>query len=146
MVSPWAVGLACAAGKEVISIIRDEGLLENCRRQSERLFSYRERLLQRRTVADVRGWGLFLVAEVVRDKRTMEFFEPEQQAERLFQSLALKNGLVLYGTLYGPRRQPAFRRGLPIWISPPLSVTGEQVDEIMQRLEATFEEWEAALF
>lgn len=139
-------GLACAAGKEVISIIRDEGLLENCRRQSERLFSYRERLLQRRTVADVRGWGLFLVAEVVRDKRTMEFFEPEQQAERLFQSLALKNGLVLYGTLYGPRRQPAFRRGLPIWISPPLSVTGEQVDEIMQRLEATFEEWEAALF
>lgn len=139
-------GLACAAGKEVINIIRDENLLENCRQQSERLFSYRERLLARRTVADVRGWGLYLVAEIVRDKETMEFFDPRQQAERLFQSLALKNGLVLYGTLYGPRRQPAFRRGLPVWISPPLSVSGEQVDEIMLRLEATFEEWEAALF
>jgi adenosylmethionine-8-amino-7-oxononanoate aminotransferase len=139
-------GLACAAGKEVINIIRDEQLLENCRTQSERLFSYRERLLEQRTVADVRGWGLYLVAEVVRNKDTMEFFEPGQQAEKLFQSLALKNGLALYGTLYGPRRQPAFRRGLPVWISPPLSVTGEQIDDIMSRLLDTFQQWEAELF
>lgn len=139
-------GLACAAGKEVIDIIRDENLLDNCRTQSLRMFGFKERLLERRTVADVRGWGLYMVAEVVRDKDTMEFFEPSQQAEKLFQSLALKNGLALYGTLYGPRRQPAFRRGLPVWIAPPLSITAEQLDDMMGRFEETIAQWEAALF
>lgn len=135
-------GLACAAGKEVIRIIQDENLLENCRTQSERLFSYRDQLMAHPTVADVRGWGLYMVAEVVRDKNTMEFFEPDQNAERLFQGIALKNGLALYGTLYGPRRQAAFRRGIPIWISPPLTITAEQVDDLMARLLDTFSEWE----
>lgn len=139
-------GLACAAGKEVIDIIRDENLLGNCRTQGQHLFSFKDQLLERRTVADVRGWGLYMVAEIVRNKDTMEFFEPSQQAEKLFQSLALKNGLALYGTLYGPRRQPAFQRGIPVWISPPLSITKEQVDDMMGRLEDTFEQWEAALF
>jgi adenosylmethionine-8-amino-7-oxononanoate aminotransferase len=138
-------GLACAAGQEVIRIIRDEQLLENCRAQSERLFAYRERLLQHGTVADVRGWGLFLVAEMVRDKNTMEFFAPEQQAEKLFQALALRNGLALYGSLYGPRRQPAFRRGIPIWISPSLSIRPGELDDLMARFEQTLDQWEAAL-
>ena len=139
-------GLACAAGQEAICILRDEQLLENCRVRSEQLFGYRERLMERRTVADVRGWGLFMAAEVVRDKGTMDFFAPEQKAEKLFQSVALRNGLAMYGTLYGPRRQPAFRRGLPIWVSPPLSISAEQLEDLMNRLEATLEEWEAALF
>ena len=48
--------LGCAAGAELIDIIRDENLLENCRKQSEVLFSYREKLLAHPTVRDVRGW------------------------------------------------------------------------------------------
>ena len=54
-----------------------------------------------------------MVLELVKDKSTMEFFEPSLQAEHLFQAITLKNGLVMYGSLYGARRQPAFRRGCP---------------------------------
>ncbi|MDP6374542.1 MAG: aminotransferase class III-fold pyridoxal phosphate-dependent enzyme [Pseudomonadales bacterium] len=135
--------LACAAGCELINIIRDERLLENCRAQSEVLFSHRDSLLAHPTVRDVRGWGLMLVLELLKDKETLEFFEPKLEAEKLFQALALKNGLVMYGTLYGPHRQPAFRRGLPAWISPPLSITSEETMLMMQRLDDTLSEWEA---
>jgi adenosylmethionine-8-amino-7-oxononanoate aminotransferase len=137
--------LACAAGIELINIVRDENLLDNCRTQGERLFGHRDRLLEHPTVKDVRGWGLMLVLELVSDKQSMEFFDPDQRAEHLFQALAMKNGLVMYGTLYGPRRQPAFRRGLPAWISPPLSITGAQVDDLIDRLDSTLTEWESTL-
>jgi len=59
--------------------------------------------------------------------------------------LALKNGLVFYGTLYGPQRQPLFRRGLPMWIAPPLSISQEQIDDLLSRLDQTLTEWEEAL-
>ena len=137
--------LACAAGIELINIVRDEKLLENCRTQGERLFGHRDRLLEHPTVKDVRGWGLMLVLELVSDKQSMEFFDSDQRAEHLFQALAMKNGWVMYGTLYGPRRQPAFRRGLPAWISPPLSITGAQVDDLIDRLDSTLTEWESTL-
>lgn len=137
--------LACAAGCEVIRILREERLIENCRTQSELLFSYRDRLLEHPTVRDVRGWGLFMVLELIKDKKTLEFFDREQEAEKLWQALALRNGLVLYGSLYGPRRQPAFRRGIPAWISPPLSITADELTDLMERLERTLTEWEAVV-
>ncbi len=137
--------LACVAGLTAIQIIEEDGLLENCERVGRHLFSHRERLLAHPTVKDVRGWGLFLCCELVRDKETMEFFSPDQNAEHLYQSIALKNGLVLYGTLYGGRRSPTMLRGLPTWICPPLCITEEQVDDLIDRLDDTLTEWEGLL-
>ena len=137
--------LACAAGCELIDIIRDEQLLENCRTQSELLFSYKETLLSHPTVKDVRGWGLMMVLELVKDKETMEYFEAELQAEKLYQAITLKHGLVMYGSLYGPRRQPAFRRGLPSWISPPLSINADEMQDLMQSLDSALTEWESVV-
>ena len=104
----------------MINVIRDEKLIENCNEQSPRVFSYREELLSHPTVADVRGWGLMMVLELVADKNTMAFFDRSVDAQSLFQSMALKHGLVMYRSLYGSSRQPPLARGLPIWISPPL--------------------------
>ncbi len=137
--------LALAAGSEVIRIIREDKLLENCRIQSQRLFAFAENLLKHHTVKDVRGSGLMMVLELVKDKETMEFFDVSHHAETLLQSIALKNGLLLFGTLYGPRRQPAFRRGLPAWISPPLSITSDELDDLLERLDVSLTEWEETL-
>ena len=135
--------VGCAVGCEVINVIRDEKLIENCNEQSPRVFSYREELLSHPTVADVRGWGLMMVLELVADKKTMAFFDRSVDAQSLFQSMALKHGLVMYSSLYGSSRQPALARGLPIWISPPLSINSDEVDEMMQRLLAMLSEWES---
>ncbi len=86
-----------------------------------------------------------MVMELVEDKGSGAYFDEEKQAAKLFQALALKNGLVFYGTLYGPRCQPLFRRGLPMWITPPLSISNGQVDDLLGRLDQTLTEWEEAL-
>jgi len=135
--------LGCAAGAELIDIIRDENLLENCRAQSEVMFSYKEKLLAHPSVLDVRGWGLMMVLELIKDKETLEFFDPLKQAEKLYSAITLKHGLVMYGSLYGPRRQPAFRRGLPSWLSPPLTISEKEMHEMIGRLDSALTEWES---
>jgi len=137
--------LACAAGLTAIDILKEDGLVENSSRVGTHLHAQADKLLAHPTVADVRGRGAFMVMELVEDKATREYFDVDKQAEQMFQSLALKNGLVFYGTLYGPRRRPLFRRGLPMWIAPPLSITTEQVDDMIERIDATLTEWEEAM-
>jgi len=51
----------------------------------------------------------------------------------------------MYGSLYGARRQPAFRRGLPAWISPPLSISSDEIHDMMGRLDSALTEWESAV-
>lgn len=137
--------LACAAGVASIDIIESEGLIDNVNKVGKHLFDQKNRFLEHPTVADARGWGLFMVLELVKNKETMDYFDQDQQAEQLFQSLALKNGLVFYGTLYGARRQPIFRRGLPMWIAPPFSITEVEMDDLITRLDQTLSEWEDQL-
>ena len=137
--------LGCAAGSELIRVIRDEKLIENCNAQSERTFGYRDELLSHPTVADVRGWGLMMAIELVADKETMRFFDRGTGAQELFQSIALKHGVAMYSSLYGSSRQPGLARGLPVWVSPPLSISAEEADDMMRRLLAMLGEWEGAV-
>jgi putrescine aminotransferase len=138
-------GLACAAGVALIDALKADDLVEQARLRGLRLFGHEARLRAHPTVADVRGWGLFMVLELVENKQTRAYFDTSQDAEQLFQALALKNGLAFYSTLYGPRRRPLFRRGLPMWISPPFIITESEVDELVDRLDATLTAWERAL-
>ena len=137
--------IGCAVGSTVIDIIRDDGLVENSAEVGDYLQSKLDALREHPTVADVRGVGLLRVAELVKDKETYEFFDRDQRAEHKFQALALKNGLAFYGTLYGSRRAPSLRRGLPVFLNPPLCITREQVDDLVERLDHTLTEWEEAL-
>ena len=84
-----------------------------------------------------------MVLELIKDKESMEFFDVSLQAEKLYSTLALKHGLVMYGALHGPRRQPAFKRGIPSWLSPPLSITTDEIHDMVGRLDSTLTEWES---
>jgi adenosylmethionine-8-amino-7-oxononanoate aminotransferase len=137
--------LACAASLAVLDIIEKDKLVENSAAVGDYLHSNAERFLARRTIAEARGKGLLMVLELVRDKDTMEWFPTEANAEERFQGIALKNGLAFYMSLYGPRRPGALKRGMPIFIAPPLCITREQVDDLMDRLDQTLGEWESAM-
>ena len=137
--------VACAIGSRVIDILREDGLVENCALVSGHFDAIAPRLLDHPTLVDLRGAGLLKIGELVKNKETREFFGREAGAETLFQSLALKNGLAFYGTLYGSRRTPGFKRGLPIFIAPPLCITTDQMDDLIERLDTTLSEWETAL-
>ena len=49
----------------------------------------------------------------------------------------------MYGSLYGPRRQAAFRRGIRSWLSPPLTITTDEMHEMVGRLDSALTEWES---
>ena len=84
-----------------------------------------------------------MVLELIKDKENLDFFDSSLQAEKLYSAITLKHGLVMYGSLYGPRRQAAFKRGLPSWISPPLTISSEEMHDLVGRLDSALSEWES---
>ncbi|MBI4765063.1 MAG: aspartate aminotransferase family protein [Deltaproteobacteria bacterium] len=132
----------CAASLAVIDILEKDGLIDNSAKMGDYLHSQKNRLLAHKTIADARGKGLLMVIEIVADKETMDFFSREARAEYWLQSIGLKNGVVFYSTLYGPRMPSMEKRGLPFWIAPPLCITRDQIDELLDAVYTTLSEWE----
>ena len=65
--------VACAAGLAVLDVLRDENLQANAREVGGQLLEGLRRLMAKHTlIGDVRGAGLFLGIELVRDRKTLE--------------------------------------------------------------------------
>jgi len=137
--------VSCAASLAVLDILEQDGLIENSASLGEYLHSQKDRLLAHPTVADTRGRGLFMVIELVKNSDTMDFFDRDSQSEFWLQSIGLENGIVFYNTLYGPRRPSMKKRGLPFWIAPPLCITREQIDKLLDCVDKTLTDWETKM-
>jgi 4-aminobutyrate aminotransferase-like enzyme/Ser/Thr protein kinase RdoA (MazF antagonist) len=86
--------VACAAGLAVLDVIRDERLQENALRVGhDWLNGLRQLMENHRLIGDVRGSGLFLGIELVRDRATLE--PADREASHLV------NRLCEYGILAG---------------------------------------------
>lgn len=114
--------VACEAGLATIEVIEKEGLMRNAAEQGAYIQKRLRRLQRRhRMIGDVRGRGLMIGIELVRDRRTKERAVAERDAvvRRAFQ-----RGLLLL-----PCGRNSFR------ISPPLSISRHEVDEGLAVLE-----------
>jgi adenosylmethionine-8-amino-7-oxononanoate aminotransferase len=135
--------IGCATTLAVLDVIEEDELVANSAAVGEYLHGLlRERILPHRAIADLRGKGLLAILELVRDKETMEFPEPAAEPEQVFQAVAYKHGLSFYMALYGPRRPGAMKRGVPLFVSPPLCLTRAQADDLVERLDRTVLEWQ----
>lgn len=126
----WAHGttfggnpVSCAAAIGTMETIRDEGLLDNCRRRGDEALA-RLRALQKRCplVGDVRGMGLMIGVELVNGDGT-----PAGAAcERLLE-VCRERGLIVITC--GPDRNI-------VRFIPPISITAAELTEALEILEA----------
>lgn len=134
--------LSAAAAVEVIKIIQEEKLVDNARVNGEILLrQLQEKILPFRFVGDVRGKGLMLGVELVRDKDSKEPFERKLGiAEKLTQTL-MRHGVVVYpggGMVDG-------ENGDQFLLAPPLIITKEQIDELIEKMAEGFSEFERTI-
>jgi adenosylmethionine-8-amino-7-oxononanoate aminotransferase len=118
--------ISCAAGIAVLREIIERDLCANARAMGLRLREGLERLRRYGIVGDIRGKGLFLGVELVRDPATKERFDPP--IGTLIGRRALENGLLF--------------RFDPHWVAfgPALIATPADIDEILRLLEISIRE------
>lgn len=127
--------MACAVGLEVLDFIQRHDLCHNARRGGRQLMNGLEALAKRNPViGQVRGKGLLLGVELVRNPDTKEPFPVDTNAAQLLTDNALKDGLIIY-----PRRSINGLSGDHVLVAPPLIVTASEVDEILARFEKALE-------
>ena len=119
--------LSSAASVASISVIEEEGLLDNAARVGAHFRQRLEELKERfEVIGDVRGMGLMQALELVKDRDTKEP-APEVAAQLMEETKA--RGLLLgKGGLYGN----VMRTG------PPLNITVEQIDQGVEALSDSF--------
>lgn len=116
--------VSCAAGKAVLEVIDQDGILENCQTVGRYLFDRLSELQhQHQAIGDVRGAGLMIGVELVKDRQTKE---PDRELTSKVHELSKDLGLLIgKGGLY---------RNV-LRIKPPLCISKADVDFIVQVLD-----------
>ena len=123
--------VAAAAALAVQEVIERDGLLQQVQRRGATL----RRMLgdvfgQHPHVGDIRGRGLFLGIELVRDRVSKEPFAPQRRLHAAIKNEAMARGLMVYpmgGTIDG-------QRGDHILLAPPFIASASDLSEIVARL------------
>ena len=124
--------LACAAGIAVLDVIDEDGLLENAATSGAALKAELGKLADDFTmIGDVRGLGLLLAIELVKNRSTMEPLDPKHMAAARLVDIAYDMGLIIYW-----RRTRGGYRGDHVMICPPMSITPDQFADILGPLRA----------
>jgi adenosylmethionine-8-amino-7-oxononanoate aminotransferase len=120
--------VSCAAGLASIQEMLDRRLPENARRVGAYLVERLEGLRRLGIVGDIRGKGLLIGVELVKDPATKAQFAPGVNVGLRIGKQALRNGLLL--------------RFDPHWIAfgPPLVVTQQDIDQMVAILEQSVRE------
>ena len=113
---------ACAVALRNLQIIEEEGLVEHAAAMGERLYQGLSAFMSLPHVGDVRGLGLIAAVELVADK---EERTPFAQTENV-------GGRVLRE--FRDRGVIARAKGDSILLAPPLVITPEQIDRIVDAL------------
>jgi 4-aminobutyrate aminotransferase-like enzyme len=117
--------IACAAALANIAVIEEEGLIENTRLRGEELLTRCRRMQEKcPLIGDVRGRGLMIGLELVRDRQTKE---PAPDAARAARARMRERGILVgVGGIFGN----------VVRLQPPLSITQEECDRAANELES----------
>jgi 4-aminobutyrate aminotransferase-like enzyme len=92
-------------------------------------------------ISDVRGRGLLIGMELVKDPGQDLLFDPSEKAAERLNGIAMELGAVFYpgsGSIDGTK-------GEHLIISPPLNITKKEIDEIVRILDESLSIFEGQL-
>jgi adenosylmethionine-8-amino-7-oxononanoate aminotransferase len=133
--------LSCAVGLAVIDYLLAHDLVTQANSVGSYFLARLEALRSHPIVGDVRGMGMLVGLELVKNKETREPFPPEQRISARIGVEALERGLISYpgtGSVDGVE-------GDHILFGPPLIMTREQVDELVDILDRSISAVESTL-
>lgn len=129
--NPLSTGIAA----KVLEIMERDNVVENCIWQGSHMQGMLAELYEYPIVGDIRGLGLMIGMEFVKDKATREPFPRSVALNSVLTACCLEAGLVVYpggGTVDGSR-------GDHILLAPPLNITAAEVEELVRRLRLGIE-------
>lgn len=119
---------ACAAAAEVLSIMREEGLVQRAASQGEYLSErLRDAFSNHRHIAEIRGRGLLQAIEIVVDRDSLERFPQEAQLTNRIVAHGLEKGVFFYGGGTGDVRDI-------VCMGPAFVIENEQIDTVVEVL------------
>jgi len=130
--------LCCRIANEVLAVIAEEDLVRQVREKGNYFFKQAQKLREYTTVGDVRGKGLLMGIELVKNARTKEPFNAELNVSGLLFNLCLKKGIIIYpcsGVIDGVR-------GNHFLLCPPFTILYEEIDQIIDKLSKALGELE----
>lgn len=133
--------LACAASLEVQKQIEERKLLQNVQDKGKKLMAQLQDVFgQHPHIGDIRGRGLFIGLELVKDRETKAPFESSENIQGKIKNKAMQNGLMVYampGTIDG-------KRGGHLMYAPPYIIEDNHIDEMVTKLHAAVKQVLAA--
>ena len=125
--------VACAVAVENIRIIKEEGMIENVKKNIAPYLQKRMREFENHPlVGEVRGEGLLVGVELVKNKEKKELFDPVGKVGNICKDHCINNNLIMR----------AVRDGMIC--SPPLTISKDDIDKCVERfkisLDATLED------
>jgi len=117
-----ALPLSCAAASSVLQILRREKLCEKVAPLGERLKQkLTDALGQHPLIAEIRGKGLLIGIEIVKDKEKLISFDEQERITEQIISMGLEEGVLLYPGGTGEYRDI-------ICLGPPYIIGDEEID------------------
>jgi 4-aminobutyrate--pyruvate transaminase len=120
------VGTAVAL--ETLKIFAEQKIIEHVQLISPIFQEYMKKLGEHPLVGEVTGLGLMGGLEIVRDKKSKDFFDPKLKVTRLIEERSFKQGLIVRGM------------GERIALAPPLITSEKELIEIFQRFTIALDE------
>ncbi len=116
--------VSCAVGLAVLDVVEDEGLQAHALEVGGHLLNGLRQLQKRRDlIGDVRGRGLFIGVELVRDRETLE--PADHEASRVIDEMKARGFLL---STDGPLHNV-------LKIKPPMVIQRHDVDEMLEALD-----------
>ncbi|WP_428908422.1 aspartate aminotransferase family protein [Niallia sp. Krafla_26] len=133
---------SCATSLAVLEFLEKNQIIPLVFQKSQYLFTELKKLQKQFSfIGNIRGKGLLIGIEFVQNRRTKEPFTQKLFLTQKVIKHAVENGLLLYPAGAGLDGV----HGDAVIVSPPLTITEKEMDDLIKRLSITFENIKASL-